>query len=329
MSDRLRWLLLTWRYLAVVILAPLVVAMLMAALLPGIAMPDLGGLALIWAGFVLAVMGQWGDQRRGADLLALGLAVGLVAALWSGARALPVLLMPLGLLIGVAAGIGFWLLLRRYPPVTARLRSFGQGKRRAMSAAICSDLPAGKVFDAFRLAPEHETPLYRCGTARDDGWFEVESTLLQPHLPFLADDAPAPSRLYARIMNESRFEQTLAFSDGDGVSLTVQRLSVTPQRSGCVLRECGTTNTLGLLDWIGWQLQNAPLWSLATRLDHFGAQGYRYGAPVAQPDPLAALKSWAQPLIEDLAPRLQARATRLARRGLRKPLGLGGVSRAR
>ncbi|TVP70041.1 MAG: hypothetical protein EA339_13720 [Rhodobacteraceae bacterium] len=308
MGGILRWNFLIWRYLAALMLLPLAVALVLSVLLrpPGPAVWTV--LTLLWPVAVIWANAALGGRRIRAELAASGAVLGVAAVLVPLCFALPLLLVPFALLAVSVTLLGLWLTFGAAFTAQNRRAAFPR-IRRSLSAVICPALPADRVMAALRLVPGQDTELHHCGPERDDGWFEVTRKL--PHLrhdampqrrtgpwplstrmaellpwPGVTFEAvPAPSSTqYARIVEEGRFDQTVAFSDGDGISLSLLRICVTPRLHGCVLRETGWTNTMSLFDWLCAQLQNHGLWSLAARLEHIAGTPARC-TPTDGPEP--------------------------------------------
>lgn len=297
MGGILRWHLLIWRYIAAMVLLPFMVALLLSVLLRPPEMAVWVLLALLWPVAFIAGHATCGGRRIRAELAASGVLLGCAMVLVPLCLSAPLLLVPFALVAVCLILLGLWLAI-------GMALAHGAGperKRRSLSAAICLSLPADRVMAEMRLVPGQETALHCCGPERDDGWFEVmrkrpdlrHDAMPQrragpwPLWPQIAALLPwdattldvtqaRPGRQYARIVEEGRYDQTVAFSDGDGVSLSLLRVCVTPRLHGCVLRETGWTNTMTYLDWACARLQNHGLWSLAARLDHIAGWPAQY-----------------------------------------------------
>lgn len=305
----LRWLILTWRFVALVVLFPILALGLLTLALPWIGGQSFFALAMLWPMIALLVLGWFGSTQALHDLIALAVVILLAAVTLPALGGLPRVIFWLLVPVLGLAGFVLWLVLINVLGFVAALATEpakAPGRTRVSRVSLRSHLDPETVAAAFRIAPDTETPFAICGSATEKGWFPVE--LKMPHINFQVDlpeidlipdeeiegeETPAEEiaggQLWAIVIEDSPLEQIIAFVDGTGRIESKLRREVIPQGSGCIIEEHEAFDWMRPLGWLIYRLENYARWSLASRLDYLSERPLRYGEVTGRGSLLYAL----------------------------------------
>ncbi|TVS01409.1 MAG: hypothetical protein EA407_12220 [Rhodobacteraceae bacterium] len=304
----LRWLILTWRFTALVVLFPILALGLLTLALPSIVGQPFFALAMLWPMIALLVLGWFGSMQALYDLLALALVILLAAVMLPALGGLPRVIFWLLVPVLVLAGFVLWLVLINvlgFITTMAAQPAKTPGRTRVSRVSLRSHLDAATIATTFRIAPDTETQFAICGSATEKGWFPVEMKM--PHINSQADlpNDLIPSRgkeggetspreiargqLWAIVIEDSPLEQIIAFADGTGRVESKLWREVIPKNSGCKIEEHEAFDWMRPLGWLIYRLENYARWSLASRLDYLADRPLRYGGVTGRGSLLYAL----------------------------------------
>ncbi len=305
----LRWLILTWRFTALVVLFPILAFGLLTLMLPSLGGQSFFALAMFWPMIALLVLGWFGSTQALYDLLALAVVILLAAVTLPSLGGLPRVIFWLLVPVLVLAEFVLWLVLINvlgFITTMAAQPAKTPHRTRVSRVSLRSHLDAETVVTAFRIAPDIETPFAICGSATEKGWFPVE--MKTPHINFQVDlpkddlipdkenegdetsqEGIARGQLWAIVIEDSPLEQIIAFADGTGRVESKLRREVIPQGSGCIIEEHEAFDWMRPLGWLIYRLENYARWSLASRLDYLADRPLRYGGVAGRGSLLYAL----------------------------------------